>query len=122
MGVRYPIPQETDKRVRFTALAEYFRRWCESVDAHSDTGDARNVAPRFTSCLVIDGESLAALAQIEELPPLRCAATKRDMTKTMGAGYPAWLWLVEARYMALPAARREEGRYWREGDAYPGWL
>ena len=87
--------KDGDERARFGVLAEYFRRWCEGVDTQSDTGDARNVDPRFTSCLVVDGESLAALAQIpEELPPLRCAATREEKADTMGTGYPAWLWLV----------------------------
>ena len=111
-----------DEPTRFGALAEYFRRWCEGVDTQSDTGDARNVDPRFTGCLVVDTESLAALAQIpEELPPLRCAATREEKADIQGTGYPAWLWIVEARYMALPAERRAEG-WGGAGDAYPGWL
>ncbi|KAK3899426.1 hypothetical protein C8A05DRAFT_18140 [Staphylotrichum tortipilum] len=112
-----------DEGERFGALAEYFRRWCEGVDTQSDTGDVRDKDPRFTSCLVVDGESLAALAQIpEEVPPLRCVATREEKADILGTGHPGWLWLVEARYMALPAEQREEGLWGSGSDAYPGWL
>ncbi|KAK3897650.1 hypothetical protein C8A05DRAFT_19621, partial [Staphylotrichum tortipilum] len=110
---------------RFTALAEYFRRWCQGVDTRSDTGDVRDVDPRFASCLVVDSECLAALAQIDvEPPPLRCAATREEKADIRGTGYPAWLWLLEARYIGLPAEKREqEFSSWLGLDkAYPGWL
>jgi hypothetical protein len=118
--------RETDERAqelaRFEGLAEYFRQWCEGVDTQSCTGDVRDKDPRFTSCLVVDAESLAALAQMdEELPPLRCPATREEKAWIRGTGYPGWLWMVEARYMALPAERRRECRG-DGGDAYPGWL
>ena len=70
--------------------------------------------PRFHSCLVIDAESLASFDTIpDELPPLRCATSSREKVEFLGVGYPAWVWLLEANYMAQPA--------WHD-DAYPGWL
>lgn len=110
-----------DEGERFGMLAEYFRRWCEGTDTQSDTGDVRHKDPRFTSCLVVDGESLAALVQIpEEVPPLRCATTRAEKADWLGTGYPGWLWLVEARFMALPAEQRED--VWGGSRTYPGWL
>ena len=111
------------KSERFGKLAGYFRRWCEGVDTLSDTGDVRDRDPRFTSCLVVDGESLAALAQMEEeVPLLQCAMTREEKAYSLGTGYPGWLWLVEARYMALPAERRKERWGGGGSDTYPGWL
>ncbi len=95
---------------RFTALADYFRQWLAGID----TGNSLNIDPRFSSCLAIDSESLALLAAIpDELPVLQCPATRKDKADTLGTGYPAWLWLIEARYMAQPARHR---------GPYPGWL
>ncbi len=114
---------EGEEGERFRRLAVYFQQWCAGVDTRSDTGDVRNRDPRFTSCLVVDGESLAALAQMEEeVPPLQCPATRREKADSLGTGYPGWMWLVEARYMALPAERRTEVWDGGGGDTYPGWL
>ncbi len=111
-----------DETARFTALADYFRRWCQRVEA--DSGHPRDMDPRFASCLVVDAESLAALAEIpDELPPLRCPANREEKADTLSTGYPAWMWLLEARYMAMPAGERDDGYpYGALSQPYKGWL
>ncbi len=55
-----------------------------------DTGDSRDVDPRFTSCLVVDGERLGALVEILgelRLPPLSCtlcAETREEKADALG--------------------------------------
>ncbi|KAL2193944.1 hypothetical protein P885DRAFT_63492 [Corynascus similis CBS 632.67] len=95
---------------RFIALADYFRQWVAGIN----TGPRPDKEPRFSSCLVIDSESLASLMESDnELPPLQCAATRKEKADVLRTGYPAWLWMIEAKYMTQPDERR---------DSYPGWL
>ena len=96
---------------RFTALADYFRQWLAGVDK----GSSLDKEPRFGNCLVMDAESLASLAALpDELPPLRCTASREEKADALGTGHPAWLWLLEVRYMAQPALHHH--------GPYPGWL
>lgn len=105
-----------EDRERLTQLdykgsADYFRWWLTGID----TSSAPHCEPRFSSCLGIDAESLASLAEIpDELPSLWCPATRKDKADTLDTGYPAWLWLVELKCMAQLAC------YYT--DAYPRWL
>ncbi len=95
---------------RFTALGAYFRRWAAGVD----TGVHPHQNPRYVICVVMDSESVASLARLpEELPPLRCVVGNEEARIFLGTGEDAWVWLLEADYMAEP----EE-----HDDEYHGWL
>ena len=79
-----------------------------------DTGVLPERNPRYCVCVVLDSESMASLARLpEELPPLRCTVDREEASVFLGTGEEAWVWLLEADYMA----ERED-----HDDSYHGWL
>ena len=102
---------------RFKALGEYFRWWVAGVE----TGFNAEENPRFCVCLVLDSESVASLAALDEkLPPLRCAVDIEEKRRFLSSGVGAWVWLLEADYIADP----DPGEDYEldEDDGYRGWM
>ncbi|KAB5582264.1 hypothetical protein GE09DRAFT_1074299 [Coniochaeta sp. 2T2.1] len=99
--------EKLDGPEHFMALYAYFRQWLVGVGVNPEDPDPELPIvprhPRFRQFLVIDAESLQALAKIpNETPPLRCAVDLQEKYKFVRWGQEGWLWLLDTTIMPKP--------------------